>query len=210
MKHNLNLRIFIVMSLVIHAGFIFVLLPHILSTGTGGGGNNNLSGHFFELNLINEGIGGIGDTSQRDVSPSTGGPAGTDEAAATVSLSSNQEGINSADPAAGGDSSGNSYGGDTAAISDPFIRLIREKIEKVKSYPEVARHNNWVGEVELKFLITSNGEVKEIKLVKSSGFSILDKSAVATVKNAAPFLPFPEALANDGILVSLPIVFALR
>ncbi len=93
---------------------------------------------------------------------------------------------------------------------DSFIQIIRERIEKVKNYPKIAQQNNWAGEVYLKFLITSNGEVIKIVLIKSSGFNVLDKSAITTVEKASPFLPFPGSGTNNEIMVGLPIIFRLQ
>lgn len=102
------------------------------------------------------------------------------------------------------------YTGEYEVSINSFIRMIREKIEKVKNYPEFARTNNYTGEVHLRFSIASSGEAGEIMLIKSSGFSVLDESAIATIKEASPFLPFPDRLNSNEILVSLPIIFDLR
>ena len=102
------------------------------------------------------------------------------------------------------------YTGEYEVSINSFIRMIRDKIEKVKNYPEFARTNNYTGEVHLKFSIASSGEAGEIMLIKSSGFSVLDESAIAAIKEASPFLPFPDRLNSNEILVSLPIIFDLR
>ncbi|MGC8894519.1 MAG: energy transducer TonB [candidate division WOR-3 bacterium] len=54
----------------------------------------------------------------------------------------------------------------------------RKILSKVKpSYPEKARKEGWEGVVVLKFWVTPEGAVKNIQLVRSSGYPELDNSA---------------------------------
>ncbi len=54
----------------------------------------------------------------------------------------------------------------------------RKILSKVKpSYPERARKEGWEGVVVLKFWVTPEGAVKNIQLVRSSGYPELDNSA---------------------------------
>jgi protein TonB len=63
----------------------------------------------------------------------------------------------------------------------------------------------WQGKVLLSFIITADGLVREFKIIKSSGFAMLDKSAVESVKDTAPF-PKPPVEAQ----VVIPIVYRLE
>jgi periplasmic protein TonB len=216
MNHNSQLKYFLGISLLIHATFIIIFLPHILSTGTGGGGNNNRSGHFFEISVA--GTAKDYPVKQQAENKKAARYAASNEkndvsvineySAGSESTTDLREQISSISGTSGpGNFPG---GGDNNFVMDPFIKMVREKIEKAKNYPEIARRHNWTGEVLLKFLISKTGEVKNIILVKSSGCNILDNSAINTVKNAAPFAPRPELLLKDDILVSLPVVFSLQ
>jgi len=53
----------------------------------------------------------------------------------------------------------------------------------------------------------SSGHIKDLKLIRPSGFEELDKEALAAVNRAAPFLSFPETFKEDEILFKLDIVF---
>jgi TonB family C-terminal domain len=81
-------------------------------------------------------------------------------------------------------------------------KLVREHLE----YPYLARRMGWEGEVLLFFRLTPTGEVEEIKVLKSSGFEVLDKSAVNAVKRASKHFPRP----NQIVLIKLPIQFKLE
>jgi periplasmic protein TonB len=81
---------------------------------------------------------------------------------------------------------------------------IRDKVLKNISYPAIARRMGWQGKVILSFIIAADGSVREVKIVQSSGFSVLDKNAFETVKDTAPF-PKPPVEAK----LIMPIVFRL-
>jgi protein TonB len=63
---------------------------------------------------------------------------------------------------------------------------------------------NWSGKVTLSFVIGEDGSVSGIRVVESSGYSLLDRSAVDAVKNVASF-PKPSASAE----IVMPIQFKL-
>lgn len=104
--------------------------------------------------------------------------------------------------------SGNSDGGKESAkakyLNDHFA-YIRDKILRNISYPDAARRMGWQGKVLLSFIIKANGSVKGFNVIQSSGFSILDKDAIETVKDTAPF-PKPPAEAQ----LVIPIIYHLR
>ena len=53
------------------------------------------------------------------------------------------------------------------------------------------------GDVRLKVSVYSDGSLRHIDLLQSSGSAALDRAAVDTVEKLAPFAPFPEALARE-------------
>lgn len=81
---------------------------------------------------------------------------------------------------------------------------IRKIIAANMIYPETAREKELEGSLLLSFVIQENGSVAEVKVVKSSGHSILDKDAVATIYKSTPFPkpPFPAQL-------KIPITYKL-
>ena len=81
---------------------------------------------------------------------------------------------------------------------------IRDKILRNIHYPAMARRLGWQGRVLLSFIITLDGSIKEAKIMQGSGFEVLDKNAVDTVKDTAPF-PKPPAEAR----LVIPIIYRL-
>jgi protein TonB len=88
-------------------------------------------------------------------------------------------------------------------LKEHFI-YIRDLISKQIVYPSMARKMGWSGKVTVAFVITEDGSVQAIRVVESSGFPLLDKSAVETVRGAAPF-PKPPVRAE----IVVPVNFKL-
>ncbi len=72
-----------------------------------------------------------------------------------------------------------------------YVALIRARIERAKRYPLAAREMGLQGESVLRFVLSPNGELIGVELLRSSGVEILDKAALSAVKKAAPFPPPP-------------------
>ena len=84
--------------------------------------------------------------------------------------------------------------------------LYLEKIEP--AYPEIARRRGYEGSVLLAAEILPTGRVGNIKIKKSSGYAILDQSAVESVK-PWKFEPARKSGKPFTIWVELPIRFVL-
>ncbi len=104
--------------------------------------------------------------------------------------------------------SGSGLGGPVDKAQTRYMRehfaYIRDKILRNIHYPAMARRLGWQGRVLLSFIITLDGSIKEAKIMQGSGFEVLDKNAVDTVKDAAPF-PKPPAEAK----LVIPIAYRL-
>ena len=82
---------------------------------------------------------------------------------------------------------------------------IKDMIQKRIIYPAFARRMGWEGKVNASFIVSSDGFVKGIKILKSSGFEILDKNAIEAIKGASPF-PNPPVEAQ----IIIPIIYKLN
>ncbi len=80
-----------------------------------------------------------------------------------------------------------------------YLDAWRRKIEKIGNlnYPEKARQEKIFGSLSLKVSINTDGTVHEISILRSSGFKILDDSAIRIVRLAAPFAPLTKEMAID-------------
>ncbi len=83
------------------------------------------------------------------------------------------------------------------------LDMIRAAIERAKIYPVLARRGKLQGTVFTEFSINEKGQPENVRVVKSSGFSVLDSAARDTIFRAAPF---PVVKGT----MEVPIRFTLR
>jgi protein TonB len=84
-----------------------------------------------------------------------------------------------------------------------YLQSWRRKVEAVGNlnYPAAARRDQLYGSLRLLVAITPDGDLKEVRVLDSSGYAILDDAAVRIVQLAAPFAPFPpEMRKNTDVL----------
>ncbi|MEG9303505.1 energy transducer TonB [Psychrobacter celer] len=92
----------------------------------------------------------------------------------------------------------------TRGAAADYINTFREHVERVGNlhYPAQARAQGITGDVRLMVVISSGGNVKAIRLLESSGSTILDEAAKQSVRQAAPFGKFTEDM-NDIVELRL-------
>jgi protein TonB len=82
---------------------------------------------------------------------------------------------------------------------------IQNRIQGNIEYPEKARRMIWKGTVVMSFVITSDGHVESVLILRSSGFSVLDHNAIEAIHRSTPF-PKPPVSAR----IVIPINYDLR
>jgi len=69
-------------------------------------------------------------------------------------------------------------------------------------YPRLARRYGYEGRVELKVTVASTGKVLQVELHSSSGYTILDNSAIRQMEK----IPFKPALSNIGSPIESTVI----
>lgn len=86
----------------------------------------------------------------------------------------------------------------TARATDDifYLRQWQEKIERVGNlnYPEKVRTQKLSGRLRVLVSLNSDGTVREIQVLESSGHPLLDQAAIDIVQLSAPFAPFPLSM----------------
>jgi TonB family protein len=77
------------------------------------------------------------------------------------------------------------------------------------SYPLEAQERGYQGEVLLKVQVLTNGKVGQIEVKRSSGYDVLDQSALHTVKQWK-FIPARKGEDTIPMWVNIPVKFQLR
>lgn len=81
----------------------------------------------------------------------------------------------------------------------PYFDSIKRKINSVWRYPEDAMTQGISGSVILRFSISKDGTLMDMKLLKPTNHRILDDEAVRAVKTAAPFDKFPPSIDKNQL-----------
>ncbi|MNM74476.1 Gram-negative bacterial tonB protein [compost metagenome] len=78
----------------------------------------------------------------------------------------------------------------------------RRKVERVGNlnYPDEARRQRIYGSLRLLVSINSNGTLREVSVLESSGQPLLDQAALRIVRLSAPFAPFSGDLSDVDVL----------
>ena len=73
------------------------------------------------------------------------------------------------------------------------------KVERVGNlnYPDEARRQGISGSLMLQVSINTDGSVRNIRLLRSSGHKVLDDAAIRIVQLAAPYPPLPPEIRKD-------------
>lgn len=92
-------------------------------------------------------------------------------------------------------------------VSMAYMRNVQLKISEAINYPYEALRQNWQGTVKLRLRILKNGSLADCDLLESSGYDVFDSDAISATRNQAPFLPFPQEMTQDDVVVTVPIVY---
>jgi TonB family protein len=81
--------------------------------------------------------------------------------------------------------------------------VIVSSLERVKTYPRLARERGIQGVAHVRFKLRTTGDVETVEIVKSSGYDILDTASIRTVYRAAP-MPYVSGW------VEVPMAYILK
>lgn len=86
-----------------------------------------------------------------------------------------------------------------------IARLLNAK----KSYPQIAKQLKQQGRVLVQFLVGNDGKILEAKVVSSSPFESLNKSAENLVRSLNGLSPFPEEIKKTTWLFTVPVDYQM-
>ncbi|MBN9672293.1 energy transducer TonB [Roseibium aggregatum] len=113
---------------------------------------------------------------------------------------------NSAKGFQNGRADGKSKDGGTRARSN-YKGKVSAKLRRAKRYPKEASRKNIKGTVVVTFVIASSGSVSGIRVVRSSGNSVLDRAGIDMVRRASPMPKFPKDISEKRMPMTVPIQF---
>ncbi len=81
-------------------------------------------------------------------------------------------------------------------------QLIQAALERVKTYPRIARERGIEGVVHVRFKILPSGNADSVEILKSSGSKILDSASINTVYRSGP-------LPHVNGWIAVPIAYSI-
>jgi periplasmic protein TonB len=87
-----------------------------------------------------------------------------------------------------------------------YFSAMRKAISMAWVYPVTAAHRGMQGVVEILWVIEKDGSVSKLRVLKSSGYRVLDDAALEAIRISSPFAPLPEGFGKER----LPLHFSFR
>lgn len=101
----------------------------------------------------------------------------------------------------------------TGAQHGPVRARIRTRLlsdlTRYFDYPAVARQRGWEGTVLLGLRVESNGHLEKIRIERSSGYAVLDNSALNSLNRLGRLAEASAWLNGRGLDMQLPVIYRL-
>ena len=93
-----------------------------------------------------------------------------------------------------------------------YMEAWRRKVEAIGNlnYPQAAKEQGLFGSLILHVAIKADGELEDVRVVRSSGFEVLDEAAIRIVQLAAPYAPFPEDIRAETDVLDITRVWQFQ
>ena len=97
-----------------------------------------------------------------------------------------------------------------ARVESAYKARLRKLIAANKRYPKRAKRRRQQGTVRVSFIVYTNGMIKNIRAVTSSGHTTLDKAAIKAIQKISSKLPFPAGIKRKQWVLTIPVAYKLR
>jgi protein TonB len=88
--------------------------------------------------------------------------------------------------------------------------IIQKRIIDNLVYPVLAKEAGFQGTVKLNLHISYTGKLLEAKVLESSGYKILDDSALSVARSIDSYPPFPPSVTQKDVWIEIPVVYQLN
>ncbi|MEA3278408.1 MAG: energy transducer TonB [Pseudomonadota bacterium] len=86
-----------------------------------------------------------------------------------------------------------------------YLEAWRRKVERIGNlnYPDEAKRRKLYGNLILHVAVQADGNIARIRVLRSSGYDVLDEAAIRIVELAAPFAPFPPDIQAETDILDI-------
>jgi protein TonB len=99
---------------------------------------------------------------------------------------------------------------DLDAARSQYKSMLEREIIKHKQYPRVAKMRGWQGEAVIELQIDANGQPSSLKVQTSSGYEVLDNTAIEMVRKTVAATRLPTLLRGTMSTFLVPVSFRLQ
>lgn len=99
-------------------------------------------------------------------------------------------------------------GSQVFSTAESYLEMVKLRIEQHKKYPQKAQERQIEGRVPVSFVITLEGNVKDVKVVMPQNV-LLDEAALKAIQNSAPFPRPPARVFKGAVPLRVVVVFEL-
>jgi protein TonB len=96
-----------------------------------------------------------------------------------------------------------------AAPQNFLLGEVQTQLSRYLRYPPLAREKGWEGTVLVGFRMDSDGSLEHIHVARSSGYDVLDQSAVHSLSRVERLEQLTPRLQGQTLAMQLPVVYRL-
>lgn len=96
-----------------------------------------------------------------------------------------------------------------AGLRNQLLGEMQTRLSHYLTYPPLARQRGWEGTVLLGLRVESDGHLEKIRIVRSSGYAVLDHSALNSLTRLGRLTGVSAWLHGRGMDMQLPVIYQL-
>ncbi len=90
-----------------------------------------------------------------------------------------------------------------------YLLDLKRKLDLFWEYPASSIRDGEQGRLRVDFTVERDGSIKNIRIIKSSGYPALDDAAVTALRLSSPLNPLPESYQKDRLTVHVQFEYKL-
>lgn len=94
-------------------------------------------------------------------------------------------------------------------LRNQLLGELQTRLSRYLAYPPLARERGWEGTVLLGLRVESNGHLEKIRIERSSGYAVLDHSALNSLNRLGHLAGVSPWLNGRSLDMQLPIIYQL-
>ncbi len=98
---------------------------------------------------------------------------------------------------------------DEAGARNQLLGQLQTRLSRYLVYPPLARHRGWEGTVLLGLSVEPDGQLGKIHITRSSGYAVLDNSALNSLKRIGILVEARNWLEGRSVDLQLPVIYRL-